>query len=437
VCWWNKYSGDQTYCNEKEARIKYRVVIYDAPAGTYEVYAKLCEGWNDPPSGLEIFDIGMYIWADENERKIDCAKEAAKIFVDLLKDEDRASIIEFPDPDKYSYDKEKNRKVYYDAEVLCDLISDKRELKDVIDSIEAWGYGTSLGDGIKRAIELLKDEGRKEAIKAIIILTDGYWNEGANPIDQAEIAAEEGIRIYTIGWGSDVNEEDLRKIAEITGGKYYYAATKYDIYEINEELAKNLTAIIAENIVVKIDLNDDMEFVGSSIPPTEDNPALVWNIDELSKDEIWSVNIYVTPTINPTTPTTVKLFDCAEIEYTINGEKRTVKLPDVTITVYPEYPKIVVGDSYETSEGKLLTFDVKVETATQDVEEEPEFYVDALPVGNGKVLVTWLDPAGSVKKYQIYRSDDGVNFELIKTVRKGYHGIWDSVDVTSSEAEYC
>jgi Ca-activated chloride channel family protein len=102
---------------------------------------------------------------------------------------------------------------------------------------------------------------KSEAIsKVIILLTDGINNSGnLDPITAAEIAKEFGIRVYTIGAGSTsggvatrntpfgpistgsgagVDEETLRRIASITGGKYYRATDTKSLrgayQEINE-----------------------------------------------------------------------------------------------------------------------------------------------------------------------------------------------------------
>lgn len=100
--------------------------------------------------------------------------------------------------------------------------------------------GTGIGDGIASAANRLRDSKAKS--KVIILLTDGINNAGAlSPIDAAQAAAALGIKVYTIGAGSDapqrsgfgffsfggfgaeIDEATLRKIADITGGTYHRA----------------------------------------------------------------------------------------------------------------------------------------------------------------------------------------------------------------------
>ena len=102
--------------------------------------------------------------------------------------------------------------------------------------------GTAIGDGLATAINRIKES--KAVSKVIILLTDGVNNRGSiDPETAAELAAEYGIRLYTIGVGSrgdvlyhddygvpyharaDLDESLLTHMAEVTEGGHYYRAT--------------------------------------------------------------------------------------------------------------------------------------------------------------------------------------------------------------------
>ena len=92
----------------------------------------------------------------------------------------------------------------------------------------------------------------------MILLTDGANNAGGiTPLDAAEIAKESGVRVYTIAAATDikeirqntpfgvittpieqVDEETLKGIAEITGGKYYRATDRQSLKEIYSDIDK-------------------------------------------------------------------------------------------------------------------------------------------------------------------------------------------------------
>ncbi len=94
------------------------------------------------------------------------------------------------------------------------------------------GRRTAIGDGIASAINRLR--GSEAKSKVVILLTDGASNAGTlSPENAAAAAAALGIKIYTIGAGgvhsgffvpsSEVDEDTLKKIADITGAHFYRA----------------------------------------------------------------------------------------------------------------------------------------------------------------------------------------------------------------------
>ena len=120
--------------------------------------------------------------------------------------------------------------------------------------------GTAIGDGIATAINRIKDGKAKS--KSIILLTDGTNNSGVvAPLTAAEIAQKEGIRIYTIGLGTrgtaetpyaqgfggellykpmpvTIDEESLKKVAQMTGGKYFRATDNDVLTSLFNEIDK-------------------------------------------------------------------------------------------------------------------------------------------------------------------------------------------------------
>ncbi|HVP89460.1 MAG TPA: VWA domain-containing protein, partial [Casimicrobiaceae bacterium] len=86
---------------------------------------------------------------------------------------------------------------------------------------------------------------------AIILLTDGQTTTGPDPIEAAQMAAERGIRVYTVGIGTQsgeiisaegwsmrvrLDEETLKTIANLTRGEYFYAGTATDLKKVYETL---------------------------------------------------------------------------------------------------------------------------------------------------------------------------------------------------------
>lgn len=118
--------------------------------------------------------------------------------------------------------------------------------------------GTAIGMGLANAISRLKDSQAKS--KVIILLTDGSNNRGEiSPLTAAEMARSFGIRVYTIGVGTngtapypmqtsmgvqyvnvpvEIDEDVLRQIAQTANGQYYRATSNSKLKEVYEEIDK-------------------------------------------------------------------------------------------------------------------------------------------------------------------------------------------------------
>jgi len=90
---------------------------------------------------------------------------------------------------------------------------------------------------------------------AIILLTDGQRTTGPDPVEAAKMAADRGIRVYTVGVGTKegeiigfegwsmrvrLDEETLKTIASITRGDYFYAGTAADLKKVYQGLSTRL-----------------------------------------------------------------------------------------------------------------------------------------------------------------------------------------------------
>lgn len=163
--------------------------------------------------------------------------------------------------------------VVYAAEAYTKtpVTSDKAVVQQAIQSIEYNNVlqdGTGIGMGLTTAVNRLKDSKAKS--KVIILLTDGVNNAGfIEPETASQIAKEYGIKVYTIGIGTNGNalfpyaykpgggflfqmmpvEIDvtlLQTIARNTGGKYFRASSNSKLESIYKEINKLETTEIQE-----------------------------------------------------------------------------------------------------------------------------------------------------------------------------------------------
>jgi len=140
----------------------------------------------------------------------------------------------------------------------CPLTTDHAVLINLMREMQSGMIedGTAIGLGLATAVNRIKDSDAKS--KVIILLTDGVNNMGEiAPVTAAEIARTMGIRVYTVGVGSrgvapypvqtpagiryrnmqvEIDEEVLREIADMTGGKYYRATDNESLDKIYREI---------------------------------------------------------------------------------------------------------------------------------------------------------------------------------------------------------
>jgi Ca-activated chloride channel homolog len=143
----------------------------------------------------------------------------------------------------------------------CPLTTDHSVLVNLFKDVKSGMIedGTAIGVGLANAVKRLKDS---QAIsKVVILLTDGVNNRGViDPITAGELAKTFGIRVYTIGVGTqgnapypmldmygrthimqipvEIDEEVLQQIADITGGKYFRAVDNNKLRQIYSEIDK-------------------------------------------------------------------------------------------------------------------------------------------------------------------------------------------------------
>ena len=143
------------------------------------------------------------------------------------------------------------------------ITSDKALVVDILNNIsydKVINDGTAIGMGLATSVNRLRQS--KANGKVIILLTDGVNNSGfVDPMTAASLAKSLGIKVYTIGLGSngsapapvaikadgtfvyqlskvEIDEELLKSIANETGGSYYRATDNKKLQEIYDEIDK-------------------------------------------------------------------------------------------------------------------------------------------------------------------------------------------------------
>ncbi|MDX1475831.1 MAG: VWA domain-containing protein, partial [Reinekea sp.] len=134
------------------------------------------------------------------------------------------------------------------AEIQSPLTPDTLAIKELLADLRpgmAEG-STAIGDGLALAVKQLRESDSPD--KVIILLSDGENNSGSVTPEQAtQVAVQSGIKVYTIGFGSDgsnsifgrlgfggngIDEATLKDIAEQTQGQYFRATSTSDLIDV-------------------------------------------------------------------------------------------------------------------------------------------------------------------------------------------------------------
>ncbi|MFM7216427.1 MAG: vWA domain-containing protein [Bacteroidota bacterium] len=180
---------------------------------------------------------------DLRPNRIEAAKKVALQFIDS-RPNDRIGLVVFSG----------------ESFTQCPITSDHSVLKNLIGSLESGSLadGTAIGEGLATSINRIRSSKAKS--KVVILLTDGVNNIGSiAPLTAGEIAKSFGVRVYTIGVGSEgvapypfrtpfgiqyqnvpvqIDEAVLKNIADITGGKYFRATSTNRLEAIYNDIDK-------------------------------------------------------------------------------------------------------------------------------------------------------------------------------------------------------
>jgi Ca-activated chloride channel family protein len=158
--------------------------------------------------------------------KIDGARQAALTFLDQLQPgRDRIGVVAF----------DTEQLTLHALNLLSE--ADLPQLRASISGIEPGG-STAYYDSVYDAIQALAPQSGR---KVVIAMTDGQDNRSGHSLDETVQAAQEAdVSLYTIGLGDDVQADSLERMAQQTGGRYYFSPGAAELAALYRDLAQAL-----------------------------------------------------------------------------------------------------------------------------------------------------------------------------------------------------
>jgi Mg-chelatase subunit ChlD len=158
----------------------------------------------------------------------------------------------------------------------------------VIDAVVGFGApqgGTDIGEGIQLGAAELSTNGRPEAERILIVMSDGRPEAATVDADAAADAAKAaGFRVFSIGFGGDADPALMRRIASAPGD-YYFAPGTAELSTIYTEIARRITGgIIAQTMTITDVVPANMTLVPGSVNPAPAefaNRVLRWVLNDI------------------------------------------------------------------------------------------------------------------------------------------------------------
>ena len=183
--------------------------------------------------------------------KVDQTKEAASLLIRHLDSRDRVSVVTFESG--------------VQTLIPPGPVENKQALIQKVRAIESGGM-TNLSGGWLKGIEHVAAGTGEEAIRRILLLTDGLANQGITDHDQLAAIGDSakrdhGIVTTTLGFGQGFNEDLLTRIARYSGGSHYFIETADSAPEIFAEELGELLKLVAQNLEVKVAMESPVQFM--------------------------------------------------------------------------------------------------------------------------------------------------------------------------------
>ncbi len=173
--------------------------------------------------------------------KIEKAKDAAIMALDMLDDRDIVSVITYSDT--------------VSVLVPATRVSNRRNIRGMIRSIYADG-STALFAGVSKGADEVRKFFDRNKVNRVILLSDGLANVGPDsPAALGDLGAslgKSGISVTTIGLGLGYNEDLMVRLAQKSDGNHAFVENSRDLARIFEYEFKDILSVVAQDVEIEV-----------------------------------------------------------------------------------------------------------------------------------------------------------------------------------------
>ncbi len=129
-----------------------------------------------------------------------------------------------------------------------DLTFDYQRIPEALVNIPPWGR-TAIGDGVELGATTVLNPAytRKHVGRTVVLMTDGMWNEGIDPIVTAKRAKEmHNVTVHTITFGIDTDKAHMQRVAAVGRGGHWHADDQASLIRVFEEVANIQPTLLTE-----------------------------------------------------------------------------------------------------------------------------------------------------------------------------------------------
>lgn len=323
--------------------------------------------------------------------KIEFAKNAAKTFLQQLNNKDRVALIEYDDQ----------------VEVLSDsvIVGENREaLLKKIDLIETRG-ATNLSGGMSEGAKQIEKFMDDNTITRVLLLSDGLANTGIADLPSVTRLSEDlgrkGIQVTTFGLGADFDEEMMTRIADSSGGNYYFIAGANQIAGLFEQERKALSTVVAKKVRLTLDIGN--RFAIDQVygyPFRKQGGKIIIELPDIYSGQNRKVIFNLKPKLKEGTNIPVAI---ATLEYVAVSKDHPLRKEEATITASVTRDKSV----YEKSANADVIAETAKALSAQKIQEAMKTYSS----GNLQGANSLLDGARSTLQ-QAYQSTGNASLKI-------------------------